>query len=298
MVKNFNKYSLKFCKFYEEDVYGKFAIRPKKFHKILNFVYTDLFKQNKKLRNLYKLYIKIFYNLKNNLKILRKCLLFVSKDRSIRHEKFFLYTRLKNIILRVIKFLKDYQKIFNLNEGEFNYRVDIGKPLRKKKKITKFSLRLLDRHKLSSFGGRIPISQLKNYLLVNSHLKFFSINFLFLLESRIDTVLYRLNMSASSSYIRQYIRHKGVLINNKLIKTPSHQIKFNDTLSFSNKKEIFNQLFYNFQKRIIFMSIPFYYEVNFRIMSMKFYLLPHLDMIFYPFELDKLRLSSFSKNFN
>lgn len=298
MVKNFNKYSLKFCKFYEEDVYGKFAIRPKKFHKILNFVYTDLFKQDRKLRNLYKLYIRIFYNLKLNLKYLRKCLLFVLNDNFKRNEKKNLYNRLKNIILKVINFLKEYQKIFNLNEGKFNYRVDIGKPLRKKKKITKFSLRLLDRHKLSSFGGRIPISQIKNYLVSYNHLKFFSINFLFLLESRVDTILYRLNISHSSNYIRQYIRHKGILINNKLIKTPSYQIKFNDTLSFVNKKEIFNQLFYSFQKRIIFMSIPFYYEINFRIMSMKFYFLPHLDMIFYPFQLDKLRLSSFCKNFN
>jgi ribosomal protein S4 len=297
MVQRFNKYTLKFCKFYEEDVYGRFAIRPKRSHKSLNIVYADLFKHSKKIRNLYKLYIKIFYNLKNNLKILRKLLNVASKDRNVRREKFFLYTRLKNIILNVIKFIKENQKNFNLNEGKFNYRVDIGKPSRKKRRITKFSLRLLARHKLSSFAGKIPISQFKHYVTLNRNLKYFSLNFLFLIESRVDVILYRLNFSQSPGYIRQYIRHNGVLVNNKLIKVPSYQISINDTLSFIDKKEVFNKIFYNFQKKIVFMSLPVYYEVNFRLMLVKFYLIPRLEMIFYPFQVDKLRLSSFCKQF-
>ena len=296
MVQKSNKYTLKFCKFYEEDVFGRYAIRPKKTHKSLNIVYSEILRYNKKLRNLYKLYLKLFYTLKSNLYILRK--LFFKNKKKKRNQKFGLILhKLRQNILLTIKSLKENRKIFSSNIGKFNYRVDIGKPSRKKRKITRFSIRLLTRHKLSNFSARIPVYQFKKYLKQHRNYKYFSMNFLFTLESRVDVILYRLNFSHSPGYIRQFIKHHGVLVNNKTITTPSYRLSLSDNLSFKNKKEIFNKIYYNFIKRLVFMSIPVYYEVNFRLLIIKFFLIPRLNMLFYPFQVDKLRLSSFGKHF-
>lgn len=297
MIKKINKYTLKFCRFYEEDVFGKFAIRPKRSHKVLNVIYSELLRYNKNLRNLYKLYIKKFFLLRKKLQSLHKLLVSGDFNPKNKQNKYYIYNKFRDAILLVVASLKENQKFFNINEGKFNYRVDIGKPSRKKRKVTKFSLRLLTRHKLCGFSGKIPVYQFKKYVNENRNYKYFSMNFLFNLESRIDTILYRLNFSNSPGFIRQFIKHKGVLVNNKLITTPSFQLSLNDSLSFVDKKDAFNKIYFNFIKRLVFMSLPVYYEVNFRLMVVKFILVPRLDMIFYPFQIDKLRLSSFGKHF-
>ena len=109
--------------------------------------------------------------------------------------------------------------------------------------------------------------------------------------------MYRINFSNSPGYIRQYIKHKGVLINNKLITSPSYQLKLSDTLSFDNKLFVYERLYLNFIKKIVFMSIPSYYEVNFRTLQLKFCKVPSIDTIFYPFIVDKLRLASSGQHF-
>src|SRR6267142_163601 len=51
-----------------------------------------------------------------------------------------------------------------------------------------------------------------------------------LLESRLDTVSYRMGFGASRTEARQIVRHNGVLVNGKRVNMPSYQVRPGDTV--------------------------------------------------------------------
>ena len=46
-----------------------------------------------------------------------------------------------------------------------------------------------------------------------------------MLESRLDTVTYRMGFGASRSEARQVVRHNGILVNGKRVNIPSYQVR-------------------------------------------------------------------------
>jgi ribosomal protein S4 len=114
----------------------------------------------------------------------------------------------------------------------------------------------------------------------------------------LDTIFYRLNLQVSSYKSRQYIRHKGLFVNNIFINIPSFRLKFQDLFSLINKKVMHSFLLFKFFKKMIFTSLPNYYEVNHRIMTMTFFFRPNgNNMIFYPFDLEIQRLGGLGEKF-
>jgi small subunit ribosomal protein S4 len=55
-------------------------------------------------------------------------------------------------------------------------------------------------------------------------------NLLQLLESRLDTVAYRMGFGASRTEARQIVRHNGMLVNGRRVNIPSFQCKPGDVL--------------------------------------------------------------------
>jgi small subunit ribosomal protein S4 len=60
-------------------------------------------------------------------------------------------------------------------------------------------------------------------------------NLLQLLESRLDTVVYRMGFAASRSESRQVVRHNGVLVNGRRVNIPSYQVKPGDVVEVAEK---------------------------------------------------------------
>jgi small subunit ribosomal protein S4 len=60
-------------------------------------------------------------------------------------------------------------------------------------------------------------------------------NLLQLLESRLDTVAYRMGFGASRAEARQLVRHNGVLVNGKRVNIPSYDVRPGDTVALSEK---------------------------------------------------------------
>src|SRR5499426_3462411 len=56
-----------------------------------------------------------------------------------------------------------------------------------------------------------------------------------LLESRLDSVSYRMGFGASRTEARQVVRHNGVLVNGKRVNIPSYQVKPGDTIEIASK---------------------------------------------------------------
>ena len=51
-----------------------------------------------------------------------------------------------------------------------------------------------------------------------------------LLESRLDTVVYRMGFGASRAEARQVVRHNGILVNGKRVNIPSYQVRPGDVI--------------------------------------------------------------------
>lgn len=55
-------------------------------------------------------------------------------------------------------------------------------------------------------------------------------NLLQLLESRLDSVAYRMGFGASRNEARQVVRHNGILVNGRRVNIPSYQVKPGDVV--------------------------------------------------------------------
>ena len=65
-------------------------------------------------------------------------------------------------------------------------------------------------------------------------------NLLQLLESRLDTVTYRMGFGASRTEARQIVRHNGILVNGRRVTIPSFVCRPGDTIEVAEKAK--NQL--------------------------------------------------------
>jgi small subunit ribosomal protein S4 len=60
-------------------------------------------------------------------------------------------------------------------------------------------------------------------------------NLLQVLESRLDTVVYRMGFGASRSEARQVVRHNGILVNGRRVNIPSFQVRQGDVVEVAEK---------------------------------------------------------------
>jgi len=60
-------------------------------------------------------------------------------------------------------------------------------------------------------------------------------NLLALLESRLDTVCFRMGFGASRTEARQVVRHNGIMVNGKRVNIPSYQVKPGDVVEVAER---------------------------------------------------------------
>jgi ribosomal protein S4 len=94
-------------------------------------------------------------------------------------------------------------------------------------------------------------------------------HFLTLLESRIDSLLIRLNWVYSKHMIRQILRKRWFLVNGMSVTYPNYVLTNFDCLSVDDlkKKEIFEYLEHRLEKKDFFYRPPFYLEVNYKTLT-------------------------------
>jgi small subunit ribosomal protein S4 len=56
-----------------------------------------------------------------------------------------------------------------------------------------------------------------------------------LLESRLDTVVFRMGFGASRAEARQVVRHNAILVNGKRVNIPSYQVRAGDVIEVTGK---------------------------------------------------------------
>lgn len=105
-----------------------------------------------------------------------------------------------------------------------------------------------------------------------------------LLESRLDTVVYRLNFAPTIFAARQIVSHKHVLVNGKCVNIPSYRLKENDVISIKEKSKTLNIIIEANQK--MERSVPSYLTVDEKDMKGSFLRMPNLADIPYACQME------------
>jgi small subunit ribosomal protein S4 len=94
---------------------------------------------------------------------------------------------------------------------------DYGKQLREKQKV-RHTYGLLERQFRKTYAEAARSKGVTGERLLQ------------LLESRLDTVVYRMGFGASRTEARQIVRHNGILVNGKRVNIPSYQVRAGDVI--------------------------------------------------------------------
>lgn len=199
-------------------------------------------------------------------------------------------------IQRKVNFQNKYKSFFSQKDSKKIILDEKYKRPEEKKKL--YKERLFAKQQFKNFYGCIPEYQLKN--LFNAlKLKKDNTNiihkFIILLESRLDMIVFRLQISRTIFEAKQIINHGKIKINNEVICSQNYILKPGDIISLNNFK--ISKSFYlnnKFNEKINKVNyLEFDDHLNIGIFLRK----PLFNEIEYPFPLDlKLVDEYFKKN--
>lgn len=267
----------KLLKFYQEDLWGKLALRLS-FKKVkINRLFHEIFQEKNAFRA----------DLAKERDRLKK------KFRVDEPYSSDLQRRKRNSLFKraLQEFTKNLRRIYF--RVSFNFRTDKGKPRRKTRRLSNFARRLKNRHKLRRFSTEaMNIRQFRNYVRRARQTNAVFVQFLRSLETRVDTLVFRMNFAKSAGEARQLVNHRNFLINGKVVGFPTESIDMFDVFSVKDKTFFYNKILDLFRKNLLVFSIPSYLEVNFRIMSVVVHRWPTPPHVAYFRKIDARALAS------
>lgn len=186
----------------------------------------------------------------------------------------------------------------------------------KPKKETEYGSILQSKQRLKAFYGDINDKQLRNLFIKAGNYKGNqTINFIILMERRLDVILLRSKISPSMRELHQFIQHGHFFVNESLVKKPSFLLKKSDLIKVKStsiefiknksssyysslvinnnisKKLTSNKLI----KKQIILFTPNYIEFNYFLMQGKLVTTPDVKNICYPFNPDLISLMDYYK---
>ena len=139
------------------------------------------------------------------------------------------------MLLKKNKFRKDralLQNTWHLKKSPFNKRkYKPGIHRSNNNSGTTYRGLLLQKQRLRAFYFNVKDHQLKNILIESVKHKNYRAVAIKKLESRLDTVLFRAGFVITFSMARQFINHRQIFVNDKVVTSPSYQIRNGDRVS-------------------------------------------------------------------
>ena len=140
-----------------------------------------------------------------------------------------------------------------------------------KKKVSGYGMQLLEKQKLRHMYG-LNEKQFRNLFDKAASMKGISgENFMILLESRLDNLVFRLGLSNSRAGARQLVAHGHVLVNNKKVDIPSYIVSVNDLIGLRERSRNLSTIKEALTGR---HHIPTYLEFSIDAMEGKYIRLP------------------------
>lgn len=118
-----------------------------------------------------------------------------------------------------------------------------------KGRTSDYGTQLRAKQKMKFYYGNISERQFFNTFMSAQKMKGDnSENFINLLESRLDVIVYRANFVPTIFAARQFVNHKHVLVNGKAVNIPSYRLKVGDVVSVREKSRKLNIVMESLQK--------------------------------------------------
>jgi ribosomal protein S4 len=282
----------KLLRFYQEDLWGRLGIS----HTIKNVKINRLLREIQLEKTFFRREIQ-----EESSRLKKKFgVLDMKTMQSLRGAaRNIAWKNFKRYKLALADFMEDLR--VNRIRPDFNFRTDIGKPKRKTRFLSNFGRRMKLRQKLRRFTtAAMGVRQFRNYLRKARKHVTLILFFFRLFETRLDTLVFRLNLALTSGEARQLVNHGNFIINGREIIFPTHSIDVYDVMSVKDKQKFFDRALTYFQNQMIISSIPSYLEVNFRIMSAVLFINPLPNKVSYqsPEKFDFKLLASSGPKFN
>ena len=103
------------------------------------------------------------------------------------------------------------------------------------KKMSEYGLQLREKQKAKFIYGVLE-KPFRNYYEKADRMKGMTgENLMVLLESRLDSVVFRMGFARTRKEARQVVDHKSVTVNGKIVNIPSYQIKAGDVIEITEK---------------------------------------------------------------
>lgn len=152
-------------------------------------------------------------------------------------------------------------------------------------KLSDYGVQLMAKQKLKGYYGNIGEKQFRRYFKEALRLRGDAgQNLVGLLERRLDAVIYRAKFVPTVFAARQFVNHKHVLVNGKVVNIPSYQVKEGDVIEV---KEASRQLpLVLVAKDLAERDIPEYVDVDVKAFKATFLRIPQLDEIPYPVHME------------
>ena len=97
-------------------------------------------------------------------------------------------------------------------------------------RLSDFGKQLREKQKLRRIYGVLERQFRKTYFQADRRKGITGENLLFILESRLDSLAYRMGFGISRSEARQVVRHNAILVNGKRVNIPSFQCRPGDVI--------------------------------------------------------------------
>ena len=194
----------------------------------------------------------------------------------------------------MVKYFQDLEKYktekIKRRGKKFVYRIDVANPDRifKRKKWKFFSMNLL---KFFYWGiKQKPIF----YLIQRAHSKpgFWVNYFLWILESRISTFLYRINWVPNVLFMNQFLRSGEVVVNRGSVYNINERINLFDIVELrpTSSETIKKDLFIRIETGAVWFNTPRYIFLNSKFMFAFAYKFPEVNDLAFPVFLDLQRI--------
>jgi len=148
----------------------------------------------------------------------------------------------RNLDARCRQCRREGEKLFLKGEKCFTDKCPVerrsyppGQHGQKQTRLSGYATQLREKQKVRRIYGVLERQFRKTYAEAERGTSITGENLLQLLESRLDTVVYRMGFGASRSEARQIVRHNGILVNGKRVNIPSYVLRQGDVVEVTEK---------------------------------------------------------------
>lgn len=151
----------------------------------------------------------------------------------------------------------------------------------RKKKTSDYGTQLREKQKLKGYYANINEAQFRKiYAEAVRRKGDTGENLIGILESRLDTIVYRMGVVATPFAARQFVSHGHIRVNGKKVNIPSYQVQEGDVVEVREKSRTMTKVVEMIQNPE--RTVPEYIEFNNTEMKAKFIRVPKLAEVPYP----------------